>query len=65
MLARLIAELDILLKNKNNCWEFFFGRPGLPGVCRLGYHDPENEMFDLRAQQQRQQEQEALLRKNQ
>ncbi len=64
MLARLIAELDILLKNKNNCWEFFFGRPGLPGVCRLGYHDPANKMFDLKAQQQRQQEAELLRKKS-
>jgi len=35
-------------------------------VCRLGYHDPANKMFDLKAQQQQQEkEQEALLRKNQ
>ena len=56
MLARLIAELDILLENTIGCWEFFFGRPGLPGVCRLGYHAHANERFDLRAQQQQQAE---------
>lgn len=56
MLARLIAELDILLENTIGCCEFFFGRPGLPGVCRLGYHNPANEMFDREAQQQKEAE---------
>jgi hypothetical protein len=50
-----------LLENTIGCWEFFFGRPGLPGVCRLGYHVPANEMFDLKAQKQQQAE---LLRKS-
>jgi hypothetical protein len=63
MLARLTAELDILLKNKISCWEFFFGGPGLPGVCRLGYHDPANEMFDRKALQQQQEAE--LAKKNQ
>lgn len=56
MLARLIAELDILLENTIGCCESWFGSTKHPGVCRLGYHDPANKMFDLKAQRQKEAE---------